>query len=60
MAKSKLTESRLFLFRRTRSVKPIVEPEPFPSERVAKAAVPAVEIEDEKALDDELASTETT
>jgi len=42
------------------SVKPIVEPEPFPSERVAKAAVPAVEIEDEKALDDEFTSTETT
>ncbi|GMM72742.1 SPOR domain-containing protein [Alteromonas gracilis] len=33
--------------------KPIVEPEPFPSERVAKAAVPAVEIEDESAIDDE-------
>ncbi|PRO70886.1 SPOR domain-containing protein [Alteromonas gracilis] len=33
--------------------KPIVEPEPFPSERVAKAAVPAVEIEDETAIDDE-------
>ena len=32
--------------------KPIVEPESFPSERVAKAAVPAVEIEDETALDD--------
>ena len=42
------------------SVKPIVEPEPFPSERVAKAAVPAVEIEDEKALDNEFTSTETT
>jgi DedD protein len=42
------------------TVKPIVEPEPFPSERVAKAAVPAVEIEDEKALDDELASIEIT
>ena len=37
--------------------KPIVEPEPFPSERVAKAAVPAVEIEDEPALDDVLTST---
>ncbi len=36
--------------------KPIVEPEPFPSERVAKAAVPAVEIEDEPALDDVLTS----
>ena len=33
--------------------KPIVEPEPFPSERVARAAVPAVEIEDETAIDDE-------
>ena len=33
--------------------KPIVEPEPFPSERVAKAAVPAVEIEYETAIDDE-------
>ncbi|WP_394223283.1 SPOR domain-containing protein [Alteromonas gracilis] len=32
--------------------KPIVEPESFPSERVAKAAVPTVEIEDEVALDD--------
>ncbi|MCB4435732.1 SPOR domain-containing protein [Alteromonas sp. McT4-15] len=36
--------------------KPIVEPEPFPSERVAKAAVPPVEIEDEPALDDVLTS----
>ena len=34
--------------------KPIVEPESFPSERVAKAAVPAVEFEDETALDEEL------
>ena len=34
--------------------KPIVEPESFPSERVAKAAVPAVEIQDETALDDDL------
>ena len=33
--------------------KPIVEPEPFPTERVAKAAIPAVEIEDETAIDDE-------
>ncbi len=39
-------------------VKPIVEPEPFPSERVAKAAVPEVEIEDEKALDEALLSNE--
>ncbi len=31
-------------------VKPIVEPEPFPSERVAKAAIQAVEIEDEVAV----------
>ena len=36
--------------------KPIVEPESFPSERVAKAAVPAVEIQDETALDDDLDS----
>ncbi|TKB02389.1 SPOR domain-containing protein [Alteromonas portus] len=34
--------------------KPIVEPESFPSERVAKAAVPAIEIQDETALDDDL------
>lgn len=33
-------------------VKPIVEPEPFPSERVAKAAIQAVEIEDDVAVDD--------
>ncbi|GFD82350.1 cell division protein DedD [Alteromonas sp. KUL156] len=38
--------------------KPIVEPESFPSERVAKAAVPPVEIEDETALDDEPVYTE--
>ncbi|KHT44918.1 dedD protein [Alteromonas marina] len=37
--------------------KPIVEPESFPSERVAKAAVPAVEIEEETALDDEPVSS---
>ena len=37
--------------------KPIVEPESFPSERVAKAAVPAVEIKDETALDDDLDSS---
>ena len=37
--------------------KPIVEPESFPSERVAKAAVPAVEIQDETALDDDLNSS---
>ena len=37
--------------------KPIVEPESFPSERVAKAAVPAVEIQDETALDDDLDSS---
>ncbi|MBT3136638.1 SPOR domain-containing protein [Alteromonas sp. ALT199] len=37
--------------------KPIVEPESFPSERVAKAAVPAVEIEDETALDEELVAS---
>ena len=35
-------------------VKPIVEPEPFPSERVAKAAVQAVEIVDDVAVDDSL------
>ncbi|WP_334059450.1 SPOR domain-containing protein [Alteromonas sp. S005] len=39
--------------------KPIVEPESFPSERVAKAAVPAVEIEDEIALDEELVASST-
>ena len=37
--------------------KPIVEPESFPSERVAKAAVPAVEIQDDTALDDDLDSS---
>lgn len=37
--------------------KPIVEPESFPSERVAKAALPAVEIQDETALDDEPVSS---
>ena len=37
--------------------RPIVEPESFPSERVAKAAVPAVEIEEETALDDEPVSS---
>ena len=37
--------------------KPIVEPESFPSERVAKAAVRAVEIEEETALDDEPVSS---
>ena len=37
--------------------KPIVEPESFPSERVAKAAVPADEIEEETALDDEPVSS---
>ena len=40
--------------------KPIVEPESFPSERVAKAAVPAVEIEDEVALDDEPTAFQTS
>lgn len=35
-------------------VKPIVEPEPFPSERVAKAAIQAVEIVDDVAVDDSL------
>jgi DedD protein len=39
--------------------KPIVEPESFPSERVAKAAVPAVEIEDETALDEEQVASST-
>ena len=39
--------------------KPIVEPESFPSERVAKAAVPAVEIEDETALDEALVASIT-
>ena len=38
--------------------KPIVDPEPFPSERVAKAAVPAVKLEDEKAIDDEPAQAQ--
>ncbi len=33
--------------------KPIVEPEPFPSERVAKAATPEVTLEEAVALDDE-------
>tara|TARA_Y100000296_G_scaffold12970_1_gene15038 strand:+ start:4503 stop:5117 length:615 start_codon:yes stop_codon:yes gene_type:complete len=32
--------------------KPIVEPEPFPSERVAKASVPVVEIVNETAVED--------
>ena len=41
------------------SIKPIVEPEPFPSERVARAAVPAVEIEEAEALDDVYESQET-
>ncbi len=41
-------------------VKPIVEPEPFPSERVAKAAIQAVEIEDEVAVDDSLALNESS
>jgi len=40
--------------------KPIVEPESFPSERVAKAAVPAVEIEDEVALDDEPTASQSS
>lgn len=40
--------------------KPIVEPESFPSERVAKAAVPAVEIEDEVALDDEPTTSQSS
>ena len=39
--------------------KPIVEPESFPSERVAKAAAPTVEIEDETALDEEPGSSST-
>jgi DedD protein len=39
-------------------IKPIVEPEPFPSERVARAAVPAVEVEDAEALDEEYESQE--
>ena len=41
------------------SIKPIVEPEPFPSERVARAAVPAVEVEEAEALDDVYESQET-
>ena len=41
-------------------VKPIVEPEPFPSERVAKAAIQAVEIADEVAVDDSLALNESS
>ncbi len=41
-------------------VKPIVEPEPFPSERVAKAAVAEVKIENEKALDDNETSASRT
>lgn len=41
-------------------VKPIVEPEPFPSERVAKAAIQAVEIEDEVAVDDSLTLNESS
>ena len=39
--------------------KPIVEPESFPSERVAKAAVPTVEIEDETALDEKQVASST-
>jgi DedD protein len=39
-------------------IRPIVEPEPFPSERVARAAVPAVEVEDAEALDEEYESQE--
>ena len=39
--------------------KPIVEPESFPSERVAKASVPALEIEDETALDEEQVASNT-
>ena len=41
-------------------VKPIVEPEPFPSERVAKTAIQAVEIEDDVAVDDSLTLEEST
>lgn len=33
-------------------VKPIVEPEPFPTERVAKAAVPSVSLKDDTPSDD--------
>ncbi|WP_269520996.1 SPOR domain-containing protein [Alteromonas sp. BMJM2] len=40
-------------------IKPIVEPEPFPSERVARAAVPEVEVEEAEALDDVYESQET-
>jgi len=39
-------------------IRPIVEPEPFPSERVARAAVRAVEVEDAEALDEEYESQE--
>jgi len=39
-------------------IKPIVEPEPFPSERVARAAVPEVEVEEAEALDDVYESQE--
>lgn len=39
-------------------IKPIVEPEPFPSERVARAAVPEVEVEEAEALDDVYKSQE--
>lgn len=41
-------------------IKPIVEPEPFPSERVARAAVPEVEVEGAEALDDVYESQEKT
>ncbi|MAI37177.1 SPOR domain-containing protein [Alteromonas genovensis] len=41
-------------------IKPIVEPEPFPSERVARAAVPEVEVEEAEALDDVYESQEKT
>ncbi|BFT29874.1 SPOR domain-containing protein [Alteromonas sp. D210916BOD_24] len=39
--------------------KPIVEPEPFPSERVAKAATPELALEEAVALDDEPQVTQT-
>ena len=39
-------------------IKPIVEPEPFPSERVARAAVQEVEVEEAEALDDVYESQE--
>jgi DedD protein len=39
-------------------IKPRVEPEPCPSERVARAAVPEVEVEEAEALDDVYESQE--